>query len=741
MIDLSNYLAKTKPDKTIKEHTQDLIDRLDRLYNLGYINDELYKLTKKACHYHDYGKANSAFQARIKNGKKFDPKDEVPHNILSMYFVNQDDLEEEDYYRVAEVVLNHHSYGDSSKIIEENKDLINRLLKEFDLDISKAQGRKLRKIKNMLHDEKAMILKGYLHRCDYSASADVEIEYKNDFLLTKLEEMLEGWKLKASKVGEAVDWKPLQKYCKENADSNLIVTAQTGMGKTEAGLLWIGDNKGFFILPIRTAINAIYDRIKGEVLKKENYAKRVALLHSENLSYYAREKAEDEKEEVDSISPLEYRVRSKQLSMPVTVSTLDQLFDFVFKYPGFEMKLTTLSYSKIVIDEIQMYSADLLAYLIYGISMIVKYGGKVAILTATLPPFIRDLLVDKGFNQDVKEACFTDDNLARHKLKVHEEELNPKYIIEKYKENRKLKKGNKILVVCNTVKNAQKIYEELKEEISAKELHILHNKLIKKDRALREEEIKLFGKTFDINGNIDIQNGVWIATSIVEASLDIDFDYLYTELSDLNGLFQRLGRCNRKGKKGLEDYNCNVFTEINKNLLVNGDRGFIDRDIYECSKEALKEITEDGILTEKDKMDLIDKYFTTEKLRKSNYMKNFKSTWEYIDSLNINEVDKSDSQLRNIMSNTVIPAPVYLENKKEITSSLEALKNKDTSLVDKISHKEDIMKYTLSVEPYVVRDFKEECLELSKWERIYIIDCEYTEIGFKTKEKDGFTFW
>lgn len=38
------------------------------------------------------------------------------------------------------------------------------------------------------------------------------------------------------------------------------------MGKTEAGLLWISDNKGFFILPIRTAINAIYDRTKNTFL-------------------------------------------------------------------------------------------------------------------------------------------------------------------------------------------------------------------------------------------------------------------------------------------------------------------------------------------------------------------------------------------------------------------------------------------------------------------------------------------
>ena len=36
-----------------------------------------------------------------------------------------------------------------------------------------------------------------------------------------------------------------------------------------------------------------------------------------------------------------------------------------------------------------------------------------------------------------------------------------------------------------------------------------------------------------------------LATQVVEASLDIDFDILITELSDLSGFFQRMGRCYR----------------------------------------------------------------------------------------------------------------------------------------------------------------------------------------------------
>ena len=65
-------------------------------------------------------------------------------------------------------------------------------------------------------------------------------------------------------------------------------------------------------------------------------------------------------------------------------------------------------------------------------------------------------------------------------------------------------------------------------------IHILHSRFIREDRAKLEHEILNFGRTYDENGQIDCRSGIWISTSLVEASLDIDFDYLFTELLDLN---------------------------------------------------------------------------------------------------------------------------------------------------------------------------------------------------------------
>ena len=149
------------------------------------------------------------------------------------------------------------------------------------------------------------------------------------------------------------------------------------------------------MLPLRTAINAIYDRVCEDILENENLSEKVSLLHSESLEYYVKKNVGTDEE------IFQYEQRGKAFSIPLSISTMDQLFNFVFKYQGYELKLTTLSYSRIVIDEIQMYSPDLLAYLIYGMEHIAKMGGKIAIMTATLSPFVKELLEKYvGFSKD-----------------------------------------------------------------------------------------------------------------------------------------------------------------------------------------------------------------------------------------------------------------------------------------------------------------------------------------------------
>jgi len=629
-------------------------------------------------------------------------------------------------------------------------------------------------------------LLGLLIKCDHSASGGYEIEYPNDFLEDALNNLLNEFKEK----DKSADWNNMQKFCKENSDKNIIAIADTGMGKTEGGFLWGGNNKIFFVLPLRTAINAMYKRFDEVIIKGENKEERVGLLHSNSLEYYLNNKKElviDDKDEKE-MDILEYNKRGKHLSLPITICTPDQIFNFILKYKGYESKLATLSYSKIILDEMQMYDASLLAAVIFGITKIIEMGGKIAIVTATFPPII-EYFLNKYLMKDNKNVIkdldkpeeiveepifikkkFTNNEKIRHNIVLIDDEIGMEHILWQFKKNKKEnKKSNKILVICNTIKKAQEIYLKLKEEDDLKDkINMLHSNFIREDREEKEKNILDFGKT-EFDGE-----GIWISTSLVEASLDIDFDYLFTELQDLNSLFQRFGRCNRKGKKSVDEANCFIYLKIeDKYLKEKGSKyGFIDKDIYENSKKGLenycKVISKDEIensqdysellknyskkITEGDKIKLIEENLSFENLKESNFVDEFEKTYEkYQRILNSDENSQDDLKLRDIQSVTVIPYNIYEENKENIKELIKKIEDKNLGLEERQKAKTELLKKTLSIQYYQLSKYISEILKgkadankyksesINKFEKITVMEADYDkELGFHAKDfKDG----
>ncbi|WP_099469954.1 CRISPR-associated helicase/endonuclease Cas3 [Konateibacter massiliensis] len=750
-MDWDKYNAKS--NKTIARHSRDLIERLEIIRALGLIpNEYIYNMTKEACLRHDCGKVNEPFQIRVNSEKeiKMMREKEIPHNVLSMLFINPKDYEKPmDYYRMLYVVGYHHNYcKDVFQVLSEEKTLVDELMEPFQNEIYEI--RRFRDVRNKVFDvEKraepnTVWIKGLLHKCDYSASAETVVEYKNDFLKECLQKFKETKQQSNQENGlPTFEWKKLQKDCMDKTEENIIVVAQTGMGKTEAGLHWIGDNKGFFVLPVRTAINSMYDRINEEIICKKDTVHRLALLHSDTREYYLKnenniwEKNENINEHEDS-DLIEYAKRSRELSMPLTVCTMDQIFDCAFRYPGYEMKLVTLAYSKIVIDEIQMYEPRVLACLIYGLQLIHKMGGKFAIITATLPPYILNML---DFLQiEVKE--YIDDEVKRHKVKLLEKEINAEDIYNQFLKNKSAGKSNKILVVCNTIMKAQELYNELKDRMGNDEkINVLHSRFIKGERIELEEAIRKFGKSVDEKGNVHVGEGIWISTSLVEASLDIDFDYLFTELQELSSLLQRLGRCNRQGLKPIEEVNCFIYCKKG--------RGIYDEDMFEISKKALlgiEDIMEGRYLSESEKMELINKTYTVETVDETGFIKKYN---EVFDELKVIAAEsKSDAKIRDIFSVDIMPSPIYEKNKEKIDETLTELKNTKSGSVEHVRLISEIRDMCVSI-PYgyyaayikAIKAGKADKLidiKLNKYEAIPVMECHYGDDkkGFYQKKFD-----
>lgn len=733
---MNRFLAKSNPKETIKEHTDNLIKNYNLLKEIYPSLNINWDILYKSCLYHDLGKMNIKFQDKIEKRKKH--SNEIPHGILSLLFINFEELEDEDYSEddikvLFHAIAYHHdrelSYTESQ--LKEEIELIRKEFVNFKYD---KLGSKF--ISNYIEEEffvkddriyekldnelffYYILIKGLLNRIDYAASGGIEVEKENNFLLQSLEEnLLENFKRKDPNA----KWNKLQKYMIEHRNDNLVIIAQTGMGKTEAGLLWIGDNKGFFTLPLKTAINAMYRRITEKIVT-DDYENRVGLLHSDIKREYL-----SIKEEIDFD---EYYNKTKQLSLPLTICTIDQIFDFVYRYRGFEPKLATLAYSKVVIDEVQMYAPDLLAYLIVGLSYIDKIGGKFAILTATLPQIFVELLEQENV-KFLKPEPFTNERI-RHSMKVKHEKLNSEFIYKVYKDN-------KVLVICNTVKEAQRIYKELCKDVKiAKDIKLFHSGFIKKDRKRKEDKILEFGN------KEKAYKGIWITTQVVEASLDIDFDVLVTELSDLNGLFQRLGRCYRDRDWKQDGYNCYVFDGGDSKCT--GVGSFINEYIFNLSKNALKNI--DGPIIEDEKINLIDNIYTMEKLKGTDYHEKLIDAIEYVKLIESFEMSKKEvmERFRNIESKTIIPRPIYKENKDEIKEYINKLRqeyDKDMTPEEWKKLKEEKLEariklndFTLSIPLYRAEKHLLESKKVNNYEIIEVFECGYDdEMGIVYKSK------
>lgn len=688
--------AKTENKETIRNHTDNLKNELIKLkenYKLDideiiqkYIEpEEFWKMLEICCEYHDYGKANIKFQNKLRKILKLKliPEvidgDEVRHEFLSPAFITQreyDSLGIKKEYRkiIAQAIAYHHERtsidNDMKKEIENTinidlKQRLNDINENMGANVKRLSSRYINDISDRITDSNKyypvyIMLKGLLHRLDYSASAHEDIEdvrriSTNEYIYSKKGEhdVSIGDATEKYRVKNNWEWRSPQIFAKENRDKNIILIASTGMGKTETAFLWIDDKKSFFTLPLRVSINALYNRVidKNQIDFGQD---RVGLIHSTAVNYLMNENDHDNIQELYSLY-LQSRLFSKVLNF----TTIDQIFKYPFKYLGYEKELATLSYSKVVIDEIQAYDPKIVAVILYGIKDLYEIGGKFLIMTATLPRIYKDKLMEFGINFEFNQ--FTS-NILRHKIKLISDD-----ILSSKDEIIKKSKNYKILIIVNTVNKAFEMMKELKGTCNVR---MLHSNFINKDRAKGEMEIKNFIE--DKNGVRTKEAGVWITTQIVEASIDVDFDYLYTEMSTLDSQFQRFGRCYRKREYKGNEENVKIYIEN-----VSGLGYIYNEKIVEDSIKFLSKY-DNKFIDENTKIELVDKLYSKENLIGTDFYNCFNKSCDILENIIPYDITNAQAQklLRDISSIKVIPEEVYDEN-INLFSELDTLKGNE----------------------------------------------------------------
>lgn len=521
---------------------------------------------------HDLGKATSGFQRSL-NDKRF--RWEFRHEVLSAALLLTADIEDDIRTLVVAAVLTHHRdlsdaglLGDAGFVPLPEPDIVESAVRKFreKADELQAYWAWLRKFCEEQPELRGLRLPETPEQlpqpADFVERLKAEAAELTPFCDPKSTALLlaRGWLMAADHATSAgvtefkmelptlslPSLRPFQQRLGEH-EGDAFLEAPTGSGKTLAALLWVQRNRQhgervFYLLPYQASIEAMADTLERK-FGKEN----VGPVHARALDYAFREYFECSGEyEVAAAQAKSETDINRLVHKPLKVATPFQLLKWFFGIPRFEVGVSEMLGGLFIFDEIHVYDAHTVALIVEMVRVLKKLGGRCLFMSATFPPFLKALL-QEALNGPAAEFGleggahdeWTKQFLARvrHRLRWHDEPLEallPAII-------QAAERGRRVLVVANRVAQAQELYRQLREQLSG--VHLLHGRFTRRDRVAKEKAVigALEGK-----GGLDVR--VLVATQVVEVSLDVSFDTIFTEIAPVDDLLQRFGRVNRYGE-------------------------------------------------------------------------------------------------------------------------------------------------------------------------------------------------
>lgn len=598
--------AGSKPE-TLAQHTWNVLERLTEFIHLrphlpqGVGVPRLWHILFWAAFLHDFGKAARGFQARLRGGEKWPHR----HEVLSLAFVDwiAADLSGDEQAWLTAAIVSHHKDAAEIHLLypppdDPDDDQLAACIAELDeatlrglwqwlndcpaawieaLRLKEAgvslpalpdqaqavrmvqqQGatriyhwlktyrRFVRQIENS-HDRSLVVgtltMRGHLINADHSASAHAGPLPRPAL---NADAILASRGLTRTQLFE-------HQQQAEQVNSSALLTAPTGSGKTEAALLWAahqsvtlpdGLPRLFYTLPYQASMNAMKLR-----LEESFGAENVGLQHGRSLLALYRMLLER-----DDYSPRSAARQAKWARNladlnypPVRVFSPYQMLKGMYRLKGYEALLNDYHGAAFIFDEIHAYEVRRLALILETIEYLRQnFNARFFVMSATFPTLIKDWLrralgdpVEISADQQVFEA------FRRHRLFLLDGELLSDTGLERIVADAQA--GKSVLTVCNRVDRAQTVFRELATLLEKSGVHVelLHGRFNGRDR-LRKEQIvrESAGST-----SPDRKAIVLVATQVIEVSLDIDLDTIYTDPAPLEALVQRFGRVNRRRKQ------------------------------------------------------------------------------------------------------------------------------------------------------------------------------------------------
>ncbi len=499
--------------------------------------------------YHDIGKYSLGFQKRIQeDGPRVDHST-AGAKVLGAYFPP-----------LAFCIAGHHSglMNRGTKVDINNGTLIARMNKNLtgtlDYGAYKDELPKLNIDKKLFPTLKDAYAAMFLTRMLFSCLVDADFLDTEQFMqpatlkrgeFASLTELYERYNSYIAAWGEPKSdlnkkRTSIREECIRAADGEegiYSLTVPTGGGKTIASLGFALEHakqhknkqRIIYVIPYTSIIEQTADVFR-EIVGDENVVE-----HHMNVDYNDGKGEKQQENERKKLA-------TENWDAPIIVTTNVQFFESLYgKKTSRCRKLHNIANSIVIFDEAQMLPNDFLKPCTRAIAELVsKYHVTAVLCTATQPS------LNQYFPAELQpcEICSNVDDLYeffRRVTYIKKDALDIEALLAE------LNTYKQILCIVNSKKTAQKVYDGL----SGEGCYHLSTFMYPQHRRKILAEVRN-----------RLKNGLpckLVATSLIEAGVDVDFPVVYRELAGLDSIIQAAGRCNRENKRPLAESMVYIF--------------------------------------------------------------------------------------------------------------------------------------------------------------------------------------
>ena len=690
----------TTGSKILQHHIKGVLNKanenLSEHIDIGLNPNQAKQLLKSIVLFHDLGKYTSFFQnyllkqGKIDNDKKRHP----PIGAFVAYNILKEKDEKQALIALKLIFQHHGNLVDISRlserfsehlkrIVEHQKADLQKYLKHIESDLGLSElkaplfypeerevrrGFKIWSRKNQSIQDYFLInyLFSLLIEADKLDASDTPVYRLNEINPNQVDipfgipEIAKEHDLISLQTNE------LRNHCRAEVISNLnqddilnhylfTLTAPTGIGKTMTALDFaiklkskIKNEQGIesriiYALPF---INII-EQALNEYNKTLTDAK--VLGHYQFADIFGEDKKES-KDEDGSVKNYNQKMMSVDTwQADIVITSFVQFFEtLIGNRNKLLKKFNHFANGIIILDEVQTLRLDqmpIIGAALYYLSKFLK--ARIVLMTATKPKIFE--LTQEHILDKENEKVIAKELLHSHQkvfaafertkivpllnIELDKDQLTDDFISQVF--TNKWSADKSCLIVCNTVNRSIELHDAIKKYLRENELdneiEYLSTNIVPAHRFERIKKIKAL---------IESQNApILIATQVVEAGVDLDFDMGFRDLGPIDSIIQVAGRINR---------NNNPKKKFSPLFIVDfGDSKFIYKGLTtNQARQALESQTE---FQESEYLNLINSYFDNISDKKS-----FDDSIKLFNSMKALRYDSDDKELKPVSSFKII---------------------------------------------------------------------------------------